>query len=118
MMSLPVWLPGLMSHVSSSGVSVSGPMFLLGEGLCLWSHVPSRESLSAGVSLTETPLDRDPLDRDSPEQRPPPLYGKERAVRILLECILVLVKQIVIGMYAHSYRNTYSGEQRKTMPLS
>ena len=26
---------------------------------------------------------------DSPGQRPPP-YGKERAVRILLECILVL----------------------------
>ena len=26
-------------------------------------------------------------DRDSPRQRPP--YGKERAVRILLECILV-----------------------------
>ena len=41
-------------------------------------------------------------DRDLPGQRPPPwtetpsldrdpLYGKERAVRILLECILVIV---------------------------
>ena len=44
---------------------------------------------------TETPLDKDPLDRDprtetSSLDRDPP-YGKERAVRILLECILVLL---------------------------
>ena len=32
-------------------------------------------------------MDRDPLDRDAPGQRPP-LYGNVRAVRILLECIL------------------------------
>ena len=36
-----------------------------------------------GVSPTETSPERNPLDRD------PSLYGKERAVRILLECILV-----------------------------
>ena len=52
-----------------------------------------------GVSLTENPpLDRDPLVRDLPGQRPPrmempldrdPPYSKKRAVRILLECILV-----------------------------
>ena len=36
---------------------------------------------------TETPLTRDIPDRD-PQDRGPP-YGKERAVRILLECILV-----------------------------
>ena len=72
---------------------------------CLWSHVPSG-GLYLLVSLKETPqtetsLDRDPPDRDlpeTPEQRPPwtetpldrdPLYGKEWAVRILLECIIV-----------------------------
>ena len=44
MMSLRVWLPG--------------PMFLLG-GLYLWSHVPSRGSLSGGL-----------CQRD-PQQRPP-----------------------------------------------
>ena len=60
-----------------------------------------------GVSVQGGFPDRDPwqrpsrqrapqdtaLDRDSPGQRPPVqrphLYGKERAVRILLECILV-----------------------------
>ena len=65
-------------------------------------------SFGGGVSLTETPLDRDPprqrppwtetpLDRDPPTpvqraagQRPPiHHYGRERAVRILLEFILV-----------------------------
>ena len=54
-MSLPVWL--------------AGPMFLLGGGLCLWSHVPP----GGGGHL---------LDRD-------PLFSKERVLRILLECILV-----------------------------
>ena len=57
-------------------------------GLCLWSHVPPgggvflsrRGGLSGGASVRETPLDRDP----------PPVYGKELAVRILLECILVV----------------------------
>ena len=59
------------SHVPSEG------------GLCLWSHVPSgviclpRGVYVQGVSLTETPLDRDPP------------HGKERVVYILLECILV-----------------------------
>ena len=48
------------SHVPSRGVSVSGPMFLRG-GLC----------------------QGEPLDRDPP-------YGEEWAVRILLECILVM----------------------------
>ena len=40
--------------------------------------------------MDRDPPDRDPLDRDPPGQRPlcgqrHPLYGKERAVRILLE---------------------------------
>ena len=35
-------------------------------GLCLWPHVPSGGSLSRGVSLTETPLGRDPLGQRSP----------------------------------------------------
>ena len=72
MMPLPVWLPG--------------PMFLLGGfslwsdvptgGFCLWFHVPSR-----GVFLTEI------LPETSWTETP--VYGKERAVRILLECILL-----------------------------
>ena len=56
------WHRGVHGRGVLGGVSVSGPMFLLG-GLC-----------PGGLP------DRDPLDRD-----PPPLYGKERAVRILLE---------------------------------
>ena len=44
-------------------------------------------SQGVGVSLTETPLDRDPWT-DTPLDRDPP-YGKKRAVRIQLECILV-----------------------------
>ena len=40
---------------------------------------------------TETPLDRDPLDRDATGQNPP--FGRERAVHMLLECILVYVLQ-------------------------
>ena len=36
------------------------------------------------------PPDRDPPGQRSPKQRPlPPTYRKERAVRIVLECILV-----------------------------
>ena len=77
MMSLPVWLPGPMflwgslSLVPCSfqvGVSVSGPTFLPG-------HRPPH------------PLDRDPGQRPLLTQTP--LYGKEWAVCILLECILV-----------------------------
>ena len=41
-----------------------------------------RGSLSRGVSVRETP--------------PPPLYGYARAVRILLECILVLHVSLVL----------------------
>ena len=60
---------------SFQGVFVSGPMFLPG-GLCLgW------------ISLTETPLDRTPHPPPSGQRHP--LYGKERAVRVLLDCILV-----------------------------
>ena len=70
MMSLPVWLPG--------------PMFLLGS-LCLWSHVPSRwDSVSGPMFL---PGQKPPPHRDLP----PPTHGKERAVRILLKCILVVL---------------------------
>ena len=82
-MSLPVWLPGPM--FLPGGVSVSGPMFLLGIR-CFWSHVPSGGSLSRGVSLTKNPRQRPPPNRDPLSQ-----YGKERVVRILLECILTRV---------------------------
>ena len=62
MMSLPTWVPG--------------PMLLLGRGVSAWSHVPSGESLSRGVSVVETPL----------QERP---HQEWWAVRILLECFLV-----------------------------
>ena len=51
MMSLPTWVPG--------------PMFLLGRGVSVWSHVPSGESLSRGVSVRETP----------PRETPPRVVG-------------------------------------------
>ena len=63
-----------------------------GRGLCP-GGLPDRDPL-----WTEIPLDRDHPDGEPAEQRPPdrtppraetPLYGGERAVRILLECILV-----------------------------
>ena len=44
----------------------------------------------------EPTLNRDTPDRDPPGQRPPgqrPLYGKEQAVRILLECILAIISK-------------------------
>ena len=92
MMSLRVWLPG--------------PMFLVG-GLYLWSHVPSKGSLSGG-SLSRESLSRESLSRESlsrgslsgglcrgvsvretpPNRDNPPELG-EWAVRILLECFLV-----------------------------
>ena len=42
-----------------------------------------------GVSVRETLLDREPWTENPLPDRDP-LYGKERAVRILLECILVI----------------------------
>ena len=56
--------------------------------------VHRRRGLCMMLLLSDRPPRQNPLDRDPPEQRPPldrdPLNGKERAVRILLECILVL----------------------------
>ena len=55
----------------------------------MFSQACVNHSVHGGGSLTETPLpretppDRHPLDIDTPP------YGKERAVRIILECILV-----------------------------
>ena len=76
---------GSLSLVPCSfrGKSVSGPMFL-----------PEGGGLSGGVYLADTPLDRDPPSTETlPGQRHPwaetPPDGKECAVRILLECILV-----------------------------
>ena len=87
MMSLPVgcWshvLPGGLSLVPCSfwGVSVAGPMFLLGFSL---TETPSPRQ-------SPPPLDRDPLpstEIPSPRQRPP--YSKE-GVHILLNAFLLL----------------------------
>ena len=73
MMSLPVWFPG--------------PMFFP-EGLCLWSHVPSRGVFVQEVSLTETPLDRDPLDRDTPVDIDPPV-DRQMLLKTLASCNFV-----------------------------
>ena len=69
-----------------------------------WQRLPHRTGISKGRDppdrdphpWTENPPDRDPLGRDSS-----PLYGKERAVRTLLECILVilLLKWITFSIY-------------------
>ena len=79
MMSLPVWLPG--------------PMFLL------WSHAPSRVLCAGG------PLDREYPGQKTPGQRAPwietPLYSKERAIRILLEYILVGYFSLLIFLQFH-----------------
>ena len=66
---------------------------------------PDRDPLNRDPPWTETPLVRDILDRDTPGQTPsgqrppgpvPPWtestrYSKVRAVRILIECILVAI---------------------------
>ena len=79
------------------GGSVSGPMFIQRGGLCLWSHVPSGGLI------------------DIPAQRPPswtetlsPWFGKEWAVRILLECILVPHK-FAFTTSAHSFTSCIKG---------
>ena len=110
MMSLPFWLPGSMfllrdgglllwSHVHSRGVSVSGPMFLLGVSLqgVLLTETPWRETtpgqrplpgqktpllnrdLPPGQrppSWTETPFTETPLDRDHPSWTETPLLDR------------------------------------------
>ena len=68
MMSLPVWLPGPMFLL---GVSVFGPMLIL--GVSVWD-----------VTFQRTPR-RPPRNRD-------PTFGKEPALRNLLECAIVLCK--------------------------
>ena len=59
---------------SREGVSVPGPMYLLG-GLCSWCHVHSRGSISSvqGVSVRR------------------PSESEKRTVHILLECFLASV---------------------------
>ena len=75
-----------------------------------WTETPQTDPRTETAPWTETPLrqrpplqtlppgqrppsDRDPPDRDCPLDRDPrtetPPYGNGRAVRILLECILV-----------------------------
>ena len=85
MMSLPVWLPGPMFL---PGGSVPCPMSL--PGVCLWGGDLSTEEicLKVGGGLpTEKGLGRHPPE---PEKR---------AVRILLECFLV----INIGFQSTNY---------------
>ena len=65
MMSVPVWLPG--------------PMFLPAGGSLSRGSV-SKGSLSRGVSVQRGLCPEVSLSRRRP-------YGKERAVRILLECL-------------------------------
>ena len=71
----------------------------LGGGLCLWRVSVQRGvsggvcsvqgSLSRGVRLGGCALSRGSV-RETPHGQRPPYAGKGRAIRILLECIVVL----------------------------
>ena len=108
-MPLPVWC-----HVPSRNVSVIGPMFLGGGGGSVWKWSLSRRGslfewgvyvqglsvqgvLCSGVSV-QRGLCPGSLSARPPGQRPV-LYGEGRAVRILLECILILGQKLVICDY-------------------
>ena len=68
------------------------PKLCLGQGNIFTPVLSLCPQGGGGLPWTETPLQRDPCT-ETPLQRDPrtdtPLYGKERAVRILLECSLV-----------------------------
>ena len=64
------------SHVPSRGVSVSDPRFLPGRSLSGVGIYVQGVSLSRGLSVWDTPRQR-------------PMYGKERAIHILLEFFLI-----------------------------
>ena len=85
-------------------------------GKVMFLHLSVSHSVHRGVSLTETPLIETPRDRNPSGQRPhlnwdpldrdpaldrDPLYGKERAVRILLECILVFRNVYIFSTVSH-----------------
>ena len=64
-------------------------MFLLA-GLCPEGALPDKDPPGQRPPKQRPPPNGEtPLDRPPPRQRPLPLYGKERAVRILLESTLV-----------------------------
>ena len=88
---IPACITGHMTGGLCLGVSVQGGLcpggslsmgVSVGGGLCLGGLYPG--GLCPGESLSGRPSipDRDP---------PPPKYGYERVVRILLECILVKI---------------------------
>ena len=97
MMSLPVCLPGEWGLSREMGLCPGGEgksvwgevCFCLG-GLCLegsvWGGSLSRGDLCLGVPVQGGSLSEGGV---AVRESPPP-YGKERAVRILLECILVI----------------------------
>ena len=103
-MCLPAWPMFLLRW----GVSVSGPMFLLGKSLSsgpmflsgrgFLSRWPlSKGDLSVGAlcprgSLSRRFLSRRGLCQGDPLPGHRPLYGDEQVVRILLQCILVVIK--------------------------
>ena len=87
-MSLPVWLPGPMFLLQ---VFVSGPMFLPGVSV---QGVSVQGGLyPCGLCPGCPGSEREVFARETLRKRPP--YGKERAVRILLECILVMAVCLV-----------------------
>ena len=70
-------------------------------GLCLWSHVPSRGSLLGGLSLSRGISVWGSLSgggglcqgepRTETSKQIPLTHVEERAIRVILECILVTV---------------------------
>ena len=80
----------LAGSLSGKGGSLSG------EGGSLSGRVSVWGSLSRGISVQEGSVWGGSLPREIPPDGDLP-YGKERAIRILLECILVLKSQCGIS---------------------
>ena len=96
-----VWTKKLDTNLYLNWVFSTGDYYLL-QTKVMFFHLSVSHSLYGGgeVSLTETAWTKTPLNRNPPDRDPllwaetpwtlTPLYGKERALPILLECILVI----------------------------
>ena len=96
-----VWTKKLDTNLYLNWVFSTGDYYLL-QTKVMFLHLSVSHSVhgEGEVSMKETRLNKDSTRQKPPRQRPPPLgrdpldrdplYDKERAVPILLECILVI----------------------------